>query len=78
MEIRVDKWHKVSEEGYPKDGDICFIATGSGDETDSWLIGGYNEDENAFYVDFGLGGMVTDVGDVTAWAHIEDAEFTAK
>lgn len=30
MEIRVRKWHSVSDEGYPEDGDICFIVTKTG------------------------------------------------
>lgn len=79
MEIRVRKWHSVSDEGYPEDGDICFIVTKTdGDAPDCWLVGGYNEDENAFYADFGLGGMVADAEDVTSWALMEDAEFIAK
>lgn len=45
---------------------------------DGWLVGGYNGDENAFYADFGLGGMVADAEDVTSWALMEDAEFIAK
>lgn len=78
MEIRVRKWHSVSDEGYPEDGDVCFIATKTdGDAPDGWLIGGYNEDENVFYADFGLGGMVTDAEDVIFWAHMEDTEFAA-
>lgn len=46
-------------------------------DADGWLIGGYNEDDNVFYADFGLGGMVTDAEDVIFWAHMEDAEFAA-
>lgn len=79
MEIRVRNWHRVSDEGYPEDGDICFIATKTGgDAADGWLVGGYNEDEKAFYADFGLGGMVADAEDVVFWALMEDAEFVAE
>lgn len=66
--LSVDKWNQVSEKGLPEDGEWCFLVWKTEDGELQWSIGGYNESEENFYVDFGMGGMVLDAKDVIAWA----------
>ncbi|MDE7270850.1 MAG: hypothetical protein K2N81_10310 [Acetatifactor sp.] len=66
--LSVDKWNLVSEKGLPEDGEWCFLVWKTEDGELQWSIGGYNESEENFYVDFGMGGMVLDAKDVIAWA----------
>ncbi|MDE6016678.1 MAG: hypothetical protein K2H41_13485 [Acetatifactor sp.] len=66
--LSVDKWNLVSEKGLPEDGEWCFLVWKTEDGELQWSIGGYDESEENFYVDFGMGGMVLDAKDVIAWA----------
>ena len=76
MKLEITQWHRVEEEGLPEDGTICFLIT-EPDGSD-WSIGGYDEDNHAFYADFGMGGMVTPEESVYAWADITDGVVMIK
>lgn len=77
--LSVDKWNLVSEKGLPEDGEWCFLVWKTHDGELDWSVGGYNESENEFYVNFGMGGLVLGAEDVIAWAvFFGDETFTVQ
>lgn len=79
FKLSIDKWNLVSEDGLPEDGEFCFLIWKSGDGEYDWGVGGYNESENEFYVNFGYGGLVFEAKDIVAWAILgEDETFTVQ
>lgn len=77
--LSVDKWNLVSEKGLPEDGEWCFLVSKTENGEWDWSVGGYNESEKSFYVNFGPGGLVLEAEDVIAWAVIYgDETFTVK
>lgn len=77
--LSVDKWNLVSEKGLPEDGEWCFLVWKTAKGELDWSVGGYNENKQSFYVNFGLGGLVLDAEDVIAWAvFFGDATFTVQ
>jgi hypothetical protein len=79
FKLSVDNWNIVSENGLPEDGEFCFLIWKSSDGEYNWSVGGYNKNEKAFYVDFGLGGLVLEEKNVVAWAKFfEDATLVVQ
>ena len=77
--LSVDKWNLVSEKGLPEDGAWCFLVWKWENGELNWSVGGYNESEQSFYVNFGLGGLVLEAKDVIAWAvFFGDETFTVQ
>ena len=65
--------------GLPEDGTWCFVAWKNCTGEYEWAIGGYQEAEHQFYVNFGMGGMVLEEEEAVAWAELfKDEVFTAE
>lgn len=45
LNIAEEKWNLVSEKGYPKDGEWCFLIY-KGQEEYHYFVGGYHEDNS--------------------------------
>ena len=79
FKLILDKWNLISEKGLPEDGTRCFVAWRNCADEYEWMIGGYNEAEHQFYVNFGMGGMVLEEEEAVAWAELsKDEVFTAE
>ena len=79
FKLILDKWNLVSEKGLPEDGTWCFVAWKNCTGEYEWAIGGYQEAEHQFYVNFGMGGMVLEEEEAVAWAELfKDEVFTAE
>ncbi len=79
FEIDESKWNYVEDIGLPEDGQWCFLIwrTHKGDYT--YHLGGYNDRENSFYVNFGMGGCVLEADSVIAWVDLfEDQDALLK
>lgn len=77
--LSVDKWNLVSEKGLPEDGEWCFLVWKTENGELDWSVGGYDEGEQSFYVNFGLGGLILEAKDVIAWAvFFGDETFTVQ
>lgn len=77
FKLSVDKWNLVSEKGLPEDGEFCFLVWKSDDGKYNWSVGGYDEKEKEFYIDFGYGGLVLEAERIVAWAEFfGDETFT--
>jgi len=77
FEIDETKWNFVSEKGMPEDGEWCFVVWKADDGEYDYHIGGYNEQENTFYMNFGLEGCVLEADNVVAWTSLfeEDQNY---
>lgn len=75
FKFEVTDWVYVDESGYPEEDDWCLLVCKDSDGEYFFFVGGYNESEKAFYVNFGLGGAITDAADVVAWAPLDKEDF---
>lgn len=80
FKLCVEDWNFVDQVGYPPCDEWCFIITPSQYGClYTWGVGGYSVEQKTFYVNYGLGGLVTDQEDVIAWkafASFDDDAFT--
>lgn len=73
--LSVKDWNFVDKVGFPAYDEWCFIIT----ESQSgclydWGVGGYSAEHKTFYVNYGLGGLVTEQEHVIAWKAFTDFE----
>jgi len=73
--FQTDNWNLVSEKGYPEDGENCFVLwkTETGDI--DWFVGGYDENNESFIADYGLGNFCLDRKYVIAWSEFSDIKL---
>ena len=72
----VDEWNFVSDKGFPTGDEAmsCILVVKNVNGTYGYDFGGYNEQFNSFYINFGFGGVVIEADSVVAWAPL----FTGK
>lgn len=74
--LKLNKWHWVEEEGYPKDDCMwCILMLKSDDGSLDVFAGGYNEHTQEFYANFGFGGAVIEAESVVGWVPFEECEW---
>lgn len=73
FKLCVEDWNFVDKVGYPAYDEWCFIITKSQHSClYDWGMGGYSAEHKTFYVNYGLGGLVTEQQDVIAWKAFTD------
>lgn len=72
--IEESDWNYVEEKGLPEDGTWCFVIWKDSNGDYDYHLGGYDEDSNEFYVNFGMGGAVLSADSVIAWVPISEGE----
>lgn len=75
-ELKINDWKMVASDGLPLDGTWCFLIVKDKDGAISWELGGYNKERHEFYLNFGLGGLITIEENVIAWAPLDCAKLT--
>jgi len=71
LHITKDRFHLVSEEGFPEDMTECCVLYKVKDEV-SFAIMYYSEEDKNFYVNNGFGGLSLDEDECFAWAEITE------
>lgn len=74
FEVPEERWNYVKEKVLPVDGVWCILVCSFRKGDYHYEIGGYNEPENEFYVNFGMGGCVIEAEFVVAWATLFDGD----
>ncbi len=75
IKFEITDWNLIADKGLPNEEEMCYILVvkkakgGYGYE-----FGGYKEESQSFYVNWGLGGCVIEADSVVAWAPL----FTGK